>query len=236
MIKTFTIDEVEFVLDTRPGRERGVSTDNRFVLVKNDTCMNFYTNWVGEKPKTIMDVGLFEGGSIVLFDKLFRPERIVGLDLRRNPIQPLDKYASENPHMKIYYGHSQDKPETLAAARQNFPNGIDLVVDDASHLYEQTKATFQMLFPMVSPGGVYVIEDWAWSFTAPQQRADAPWAQKDAMANLIFEIVAMSAIYGVIESVKIDSAMVAIRKSTGKLPDAPFDLTPHLRGRQMTRI
>jgi len=31
---------------------------------------------------------------------------------------------------------------------------LDLVVDDASPAYEETKASFEFLFPLVSPGGV----------------------------------------------------------------------------------
>lgn len=35
-------------------------------------------------------------------------------------------------------------------------------MDDASHYYELTKISFEKLFPLVRPGGFYVIEDWAW--------------------------------------------------------------------------
>ena len=70
-----------------------------------------------------------------------------------------------------YYGRYQNKEGTLMAARANFPKGIDLVVDDASHLYEQTKATFAMLFPLVRPGGNYVIEDWSWAHWARHSKS-----------------------------------------------------------------
>lgn len=33
----------------------------------------------------------------------------------------------------------------------------------ASHAYEETKASFEFLFPLLSPGGVYLIEDWSWA-------------------------------------------------------------------------
>ena len=38
---------------------------------------------------------------------------------------------------------------------------LDLVVDDASHLYEETKASLEVLLPRVRPGGLFIIEDWA---------------------------------------------------------------------------
>ena len=35
----------------------------------------------------------------------------------------------------------------------------DPVVHDASHTYEETRASFEFLFPLLSRGGIYVIED-----------------------------------------------------------------------------
>ncbi len=37
---------------------------------------------------------------------------------------------------------------------------INLVIDDASHLYQETKVSFETLFPLLRPGRLYVIEDW----------------------------------------------------------------------------
>ena len=38
----------------------------------------------------------------------------------------------------------------------------DLIIDDASHLYSETKTSFETLFPQLRPGGLYIIEDWSW--------------------------------------------------------------------------
>ena len=35
------------------------------------------------------------------------------------------------------------------------------MIDDASHLYNETSASFNVLFPRLRPGGLYVIEDWS---------------------------------------------------------------------------
>jgi len=235
-MNTFTIDGVEFVLDLRPGKDRDVSTTNRFVLVKNDRCLNHYREWTGPKPKTIFEVGMFEGGSLVLMDKLFSPDLIVGLDLRGKPIEPLEEYAANNPQLKTYYGRSQDKPETLQAARQNFPNGIDLVVDDASHLYEQTRATFEMIFPLVKSGGKYIIEDWAWGHLAGRQAPGSVWYNKPAMSNLISQIVMLSARYPVLEKVEVYKELVIITKGKGALPKDALDMKEVLRGREFSLV
>lgn len=40
------------------------------------------------------------------------------------------------------------------------PDGFDLIVDDASHDGVLTRRTWELLWPLVRPGGFYVIEDW----------------------------------------------------------------------------
>jgi Cephalosporin hydroxylase len=232
-VESFKLGGVEFRIDMRPGKDRGISTTNSFILVKNQ---RFYRDWRFKKPSTIMEVGLFEGGSLVLFDKLFSPSKIVGVDIRRNPIEPLEEYRVANPHVVTYYSRSQDKPGTWQAARQNFPAGIDLVIDDASHLYEQTRATFEMLFPLVAPGGNYVIEDWAWSHRPGAQDNASVWAEKKSTTNLIMELVVMAASYGVVDSIHVQQELICITKGRGKLPDNPFDLSARLRGREMTEL
>ena len=52
---------------------------------------------------------------------------------------------------------------------------LDLVVDDASHTYEETRASFEFLFPLLSPGGVYVIEDWSWAHPPTTKRQTLPF-------------------------------------------------------------
>jgi hypothetical protein len=37
---------------------------------------------------------------------------------------------------------------------------IDLVIDDASHLLGPSRSSFDVLFPMLRPGGLFVLEDW----------------------------------------------------------------------------
>ena len=37
------------------------------------------------------------------------------------------------------------------------------MIDDASHMYEHTKVSFETLFPLLRPGGQYIIEDWSWA-------------------------------------------------------------------------
>ena len=233
-MKTLTLGGVEFIFDLREGKDRAQSEDNRFIIVKSDALLSHYDTMKSRPPRDIMEVGVFQGGSMVYLDKLFSPQRIVGVDLKRDPIPALDSYISVNPQMKMYYARSQDKPGTLMAARENFPTGIDLVIDDASHLYEPSRATFEMLFPLVRVGGEYLIEDWAWSHRKNRQGPNAIWHDKPAMTNLILELVILASARGAIDSVVVTSEFVSVRRGFGPLPKEMFDLSPYLRGRPMT--
>ena len=235
-MKTLMLGGVEFVFDLREGKDRAQSQDNSFVVVKSDALLAHYEQMKSRAPRTIMEVGVFQGGSMVFLDKLFAPEKIVGVDIKREPIPALDNYISERPHMKMYYARSQDKPGTLMAARENFPTGIDLVIDDASHLYEPSRGTFQMLFPLVRVGGEYLIEDWAWSHRKNRQAPNATWHDKPALTNLVLELVILSSARSAIESVLVTSDFVSVRRGFGPLPKDFFDLSPYLRGKEMPAL
>ena len=55
--------------------------------------------------------------------------------------------------------------------------GWDLIVDDARHDGPKTAATFALLWPLVSPGGYYVIEDWMVALGWPGWDTAACWTR-----------------------------------------------------------
>lgn len=188
-LESFEIDDVKFVLDLRAGKDRDKSKDGEFILVKPKPFLQFYRALQQRKPKNILEIGMFEGGSLVLFDKLYNPEKLVGVDIRRDPIEPLENYRQNREHILSFYELSQDDPELPSILRKEFPDGIDLIVDDASHLYELTRAAFHLCFPLLKPGGLYVIEDWSWAHKPPAQTSAHPWYNRPALTNLIMELV-----------------------------------------------
>lgn len=236
-LKRFTIDGIEFVQDIRAGAERGTSTETSFILVKTDRLLNSYRRLKPRAPKTILDVGLFEGGSLVFFDKFFAPEKLVGVDIRKKPIPALEAYRQDKGHISVHYGLSQDSPALGDRLAEDFPNGIDLIVDDASHLYEQTRKTFELCFPHLAPGGTYVIEDWAWSVHKQQQSPDAPWFDKPAMANLIFELVLYTGLDAQIRQMVVRPGLVIVEKKQHLRGAPPLsDNAALLRGRETPQI
>ena len=116
---SFELDGITFVQDLRPGVQRGVSSKDEFILVKNRTMLEFYEELAARKPKNIVEIGMFEGGSMVYFDKLFKPDNLVGIDIKRKPIEPLEQYRIGREHIKTFYGRSQDALSTRGAVQAN---------------------------------------------------------------------------------------------------------------------
>jgi hypothetical protein len=99
----------------------------------------------------VLEVGVENGGSMRMWQELFPEGLVVGVDINEN--------ADWAGAVKIVA--SQDSQEMADRAYHASPDGYDLIVDDASHDGHLSEKTFRLLFPLVKPGGWYVVEDWA---------------------------------------------------------------------------
>lgn len=111
-----------------------------------------YFSNLRDKPITILELGVLNGASLKVWEEYFTNGSIIGLDI--DPSK--QKYTTERT--KIYTG-SQDNSTIINDISNNYPNGFDIVIDDASHINDLTIASFELLFDKVKPGGYYIIED-----------------------------------------------------------------------------
>jgi len=95
----------------------------------------------------VCELGVQRGGSLRLWQKLFPFGEVVGVDCDAQAVWP--------PGTRQVTRRQED-PELPAILGGQF----GLIVDDASHLGAETMATFTNLWPLVAPGGYYVVEDW----------------------------------------------------------------------------
>ena len=233
-LESFEIDDVKFVLDIRAGKDRDKSEDGKFILVKTKAFLQFYRGLQRRQPKNILEIGMFEGGSLVLFDKLYDPTKLVGVDIRKKPIEPLERYRESRKHILPLYGQSQDDPKLSDILKREFPNGLDLIVDDASHHYELTRASFDMCFPLLKPGGLYVIEDWSWAHQPAYQVPTHPWFKKPALTNLIFDLVLNMPGSRQMNRVTVGRELVIVEKASIATGDIDLaDGYERLRGREL---
>jgi SAM-dependent methyltransferase len=104
----------------------------------------------------LLELGIYKGGSLLLWRDYFERGLIVGLDL--NPVAINDPTG----RIRIYQGMQQDNELLDRIARETAPQGFDVIIDDCSHIGELTRISFWHLFNNhLKPGGLYVIEDWS---------------------------------------------------------------------------
>ena len=146
----------------------------------------------GGEWSNVLELGLNHGGSAAFFAALLKPDRLVSVDIS-GPVRRFDEFRASRPigsRIAAKYQTSQaDEGALRCILAEEFSGPLDLVLDDASHDYELTRASFEILFPAIRPGGCYALEDWQWAH-APGfwDRSDRP-----ALSNLLFQLLMLAA-------------------------------------------
>jgi hypothetical protein len=103
-------------------------------------------------PVRVLEIGVSMGGSLDVWRDFFGPEAVIfGIDIDPE----CAKFNDKSGQVRI---GSQDDPEFLASVIKEM-GGVDLVLDDGSHRSSHIRASFNVLFPLLTDGGTYVIED-----------------------------------------------------------------------------
>jgi hypothetical protein len=109
-----------------------------------------------------LEIGVSQGGSLDMWRKYFGPQAVIyGIDV--DPVCA----ARVDPPNQVRIGSQDDEMFLRSVAAEM--GGVDIVLDDGSHIASHQRATFQTLFPLVSDGGLYVIEDTHTAYWAPYE-------------------------------------------------------------------
>lgn len=113
---------------------------------KGHDYMPFYEEYLPEKPKKILEIGVLKGSSIRMWKEAFPEAEIHGLDLFE---------ANEIPDIPgvIWHRGSQIDTQLLARLRKE---KFDVVIDDGSHNSRDQLITF---FGLFTHGVSYFVED-----------------------------------------------------------------------------
>jgi predicted O-methyltransferase YrrM len=198
------------------------SSPDRFVLFKTRQGVDRYVEIIrGLGPTRIVELGIFRGGSTVLLMELAQPEMLLAIDYEPEPVAALETYVRREgcgDTCRIQYGLDQADREgvrrVLDASFGNAP--LDLVIDDASHLGPQTRASFETLFPRLRAGGLYVIEDWSWHL----QDLDLPG---ETMEEFVSELLAAAGRGpGLIAGVELTWDVILVRRGRAAVDARSF--------------
>jgi len=141
--------------------------------------------------------------------------------------------------IKTCWGVDQaDKALLRAIVGTELDGRLDMVIDDASHLYGPTRASFEALFPLCVPGGLYIIEDWAWDHWPQFSAASHPWADEERLTRLVIELIeATGTSRQLISNIAVYQGFVVIERGPQSLENpAAFDLDDHIVRRPVHRV
>ena len=201
------------------------SSNKDFLVLKVPSMVEKTAALVDEvNPKNIFELGIFKGGSVVLYNEIFKPRKFVAVDISTVRLSNLEEYLRGNANVSLQLGIDQsDRPRLAQICATEFGGEpLDLVIDDASHFQFETRESFRELFPRLRPGGVYIIEDWAWAHWAgdlwQRDHGGDQFRGKEPMTNLILELVVLAASKpDWVSQVSVESATVYVTRGPGQI-------------------
>ncbi len=199
--------------------------DEALPVLKSRTSLETYGEALtGLQVRNMVELGIRRGGSTALFALLLEPEKLVAIEIAK-PARQLERFRTENAQgacIAAFYRTSQDDGSALSdILAREIDGALDLVIDDASHAYKETRASFEILFPRLRPGGLYVIEDWAWAHV----RGFGAWRDQPALSNLIFQLMMVAAGRPeLIAHISVQQGLALVRRGDAGPSDERIDL------------
>jgi SAM-dependent methyltransferase len=117
---------------------------------------DFYFRDLAGKPITLLELGVHSGESLKTFATYFKNGEIIGVDIDD---RGTDFSAFSN--IMFVVGDQRDEAQLAQICMAHAPNGLDVIIDDASHYGTWSLTSYNALFPHLKPGGLYIVEDWA---------------------------------------------------------------------------
>lgn len=100
------------------------------------------------RPVHLLEIGWGDGASMRMWkDYLHDQSTIIGID-----IEPKEKVPGAG------FAHVDATSPAVQTVVEPF-GPYDFIIDDGSHMSPDVIASFQLLWPLVKPGGFYIIED-----------------------------------------------------------------------------
>ncbi len=117
----------------------------------------YFSTFRNKKNIRFLEIGVAKGGSLQMWRKFFGDEAIIfGIDIDPE----CEKY--NGIHAEVRIGSQIDK--NFLKRTIDEMGGADIILDDGSHHMDHIPFTLDYLFPKLSSGGIYMIEDLHTSF------------------------------------------------------------------------
>lgn len=130
-------------------------------IYKNISFAHVYEDLLAKyrgKEVTFAEIGVGYGGCLQIWRSYFGAKAMIyGIDKE-------ERLGYEEERIKFILANQEDR-ESLKKAAQIISK-LDVLVDDGSHFVSDQINSFEMLFPIIIPGGLYICEDTHTSYRA----------------------------------------------------------------------
>lgn len=254
----FVVDGLEFRSDLNSYTEQ--TTPESVVILKESRLLREYLDFLAAHDTgNIFEYGVWQGGSPLFYGLATDARKVVALDhLHKGPRPPEAAHddvlarAYKNPaldeiieqrglgdRVKLHFSVSQDDRAVVSEIidREFGDEPLDLVFDDASHYYEHSRKSFEIAFPRLREGGLYIIEDWQWAHS-PHYQSGGTFEGRPALTNLVFELlIAYGSHPDLFWNMVVRDWFIAVQKGSYPLgDDFKLDDLLRMRGKQLSLI
>lgn len=104
---------------------------------------DFYQKHLPKKIDRLLEIGVMDGASLKMWHEYYPEAEIIGVDIK----EPIDIDGAK--WLKI----NATTPEITTLGE------FDVIIDDGSHMTADQQKSFELLFPKLKEGGMYIMED-----------------------------------------------------------------------------
>ncbi len=105
-----------------------------------------------DTPIKFLEIGIYKACSVKMWEEYLKNAELHFIDITFDNAE----YFSDRSH---YHLCDQENPKQLQQFIQTSGGNFDVILDDGGHTMNQQIISFQILFPQVKSGGMYIIED-----------------------------------------------------------------------------
>ncbi len=228
--RSFELNGLRFVtVHGGGGFDDWVPGANSLLFYKTRVLVEQYLDYfasLSNPPRggNLLELGLYDGGSVPFWFECLEPDRHAGLDIKAaKTSEYLERYLAREDRrsrISLHWGVDQTDAKRLDELCENaFGDApLDFVIDDASHLYDESRRSFELLFPRLRPGGLYVIEDWAWFHWRGTEKSFSGCRPLTHLVNEIIELAGSTSNHLVL-GVHVCSGFAVVRRGWAPADD-----------------
>jgi hypothetical protein len=141
---------------------------------------NKYFNSYQDKDFKLLEIGVYDGSSINLWKEYFSKASLTAIDIDPRCL------IHNSDRINIEIGDQTNEIFLRSISEKHGP--FDIIIDDGGHSNKQQITSFETLFPLLNPFGLYIIEDLHCSYIKNSQWDDYHISTTEYLKYLIDKI------------------------------------------------